>query len=72
VGEASDYRVMDSMGSRRLRISAGVGIFVGVLIALSAIASGTQPALAVLGAIPPGVIVGFGVFLLLPALGLRR
>jgi hypothetical protein len=61
------------MGSRRLRIAIGAGVGVGALIALSALVSGTVPAvLAVVGAIPPGVIVGIGVFLVLPAIGSRR
>jgi hypothetical protein len=61
------------MGGRRLRIAVGSAIGVFALIAVASLASGKLPAVwAVVGAIPPGVIVGFLVFLTLPAFGSRR
>jgi len=61
------------MGSRRLRIAVAAGAGVFALIAVASLASGTlRPVWAVVGAIPPGVIVGLGVFLMLPAFGSRR
>jgi hypothetical protein len=61
------------MGSRRLRISAGAGIGVFVLIAVASLASGTLPPVwAVVGALPPGVIVGLLFFLTYPVFGSRR
>jgi hypothetical protein len=61
------------MGSRRLRTAVGSGIGVFGLIAVSSLASGRLPAVwAVVGAIPPAVVVGFLVFLIQPAFGSRR
>jgi hypothetical protein len=61
------------MGRRRLRIALGSGIGVFALIALSSLASGRLPAVwAVVGAIPPGLVVGFLVYLTLPVFGSRR
>ena len=58
---------------RRLRNAAVAGITVGVLIAVSSLVSGTLgPALAIVGAIPPAVIVGVLVYLILPVLSSRR
>jgi ABC-type nitrate/sulfonate/bicarbonate transport system permease component len=61
------------MRNRRLRTAAIAGITVGVLIAVSSLVSGTLgPPLAVVGAIPPAVIVGVLVYVTLPVLGSRR
>jgi len=61
------------MGSRRLRIAIGGGIGVFVLIAIASLVSGKLPAaLEVLGALPPAVIVGVLVYLLLPVFESRR
>jgi Mg/Co/Ni transporter MgtE len=60
-------------GSRRLRIAVGAGIAVFAVIGLSSLASGTLPAvLEIVGAIPPAIIVGFLVYVLLPVLKKRR
>jgi hypothetical protein len=61
------------MGTRRLRLAVGAGIGVFAVIALASLASGTLPAVwAVVGAIPPGIVVGFLFFLTFPAFDRRR
>lgn len=65
--------MQSGMRDRRLRNAGIAGVTVGVLIAVSSLVSGTVgPALAVVGAIPPAVIVGVLVYLMLPVLGSRR
>ena len=71
--QAGSGPVQSCIRNRRLRNAAIAGITAGVLSAVSSLVSGTLgPAVAVLGAIPPAVIVGVFVYVALPLLGSRR